>query len=81
MKQIKQWVVYLLECSDKTIYTGISNDLEKRIATHNHGKGARYTKTRIPVRLIKYFKVENKSEALKLEYKIKQMSRKEKLLL
>jgi len=73
------WVVYILKCSDGSLYTGITNQLDKRIATHNAGKGAKYTQGRCPVILLKYFEVENKSEALKLEYRIKQMSRIEKL--
>jgi putative endonuclease len=77
------WYVYIVECNDegKTLYTGITNDLEKRIATHNSGKGAKYTKNRLPVKLLKSFEVADKSEALKLEYKIKQLSREEKLKL
>jgi len=73
------WYVYLLQCADKTIYCGITNNLDKRIKTHNTGKGARYTRGRLPVVLIRYFTCTNKSEALKLEHKIKQMSKKEKL--
>lgn len=73
------WVVYILKCSDGSLYTGITNQLDKRIATHNARKGAKYTQGRCPVKLLKYFEVENKSEALKLEYRIKQMSRIEKL--
>lgn len=79
--QNNQWVVYLVKCSDGTIYTGISNNLEKRIKAHNNGKGAKYTKARLPVILLKYFDVESKSDALKLEIKIKKLSRKEKLAL
>lgn len=75
----KLWTVYLLKCSDDTLYCGITNNLTKRIETHNKGKGAKYTKCRLPVVLIKFFDVKNKSEALKLEYKIKQLSRKDKL--
>lgn len=75
------WVVYMLECSDGTIYTGITNNLEKRLKAHNNKKGAKYTKTRCPVKLLKSFPVESKSAALKLEYKIKQLPRKEKILL
>lgn len=74
------WVVYLLLCSkDNTLYTGITNNLEARIAAHNDGKGAKYTKGRGPVALLKYFECNNKSEALKLEYKIKQLPREKKL--
>lgn len=78
---INEWYVYLLECFDKTIYCGITNNLEKRIAAHNNGIGAKYTKGRRPVTLIKYFVCSNKSEALKLEYKIKQLPREEKIKL
>ena len=75
------WVVYLLVCSDNTIYTGCTNNLQKRIDAHNAGRGAKYTKARRPVTLLKFFPCQNKSEALRLEYKIKQMTRKQKLAL
>ena len=78
MKNI--WYVYIVRCSkDNTLYTGITNNLSKRIEQHNNGKGAKYTKGRGPIILLKSFEVETKSEALKLEYKIKQLSHKEKL--
>ena len=77
---MKQWCVYLLMCSDNTIYTGIANDLEKRIKEHNEGKrGAKYTRSRRPVTLIKSINCTDRSEASKLEYKIKQLPREEKL--
>lgn len=76
---MKCWVVYLLKCSDDTIYTGITNNLEKRLICHNNGKGAKYTKTRRPVKLLKYFIVDSKSLSLRVEIKIKKLSRKEKL--
>ena len=72
---------YIVECRDKTLYTGWTTDLEKRIRTHNEGKGAKYTKSRAPVRLVYYEQYETKQEALKREYAIKQLSRKEKLAL
>lgn len=75
------WLVYILECSDKTLYTGTTNNLERRLKQHNDGKGAKYTKGRSPVKLLKTFDAESKSEALKLEYKIKQLSREDKLKL
>jgi putative endonuclease len=75
------WYVYLLSCSDNTIYTGIAKDIQKRIDKHNKGKGARYTRGRRPVTLIKFFKRDSKSAALKLEYKIKQLSKEDKLAL
>jgi len=75
------WVVYLLECEDGSIYTGITNNLEKRINDHNCGKGAKYTRSRLPVKLLKYFVVEGKSEALKIEIKIKKLKRSDKIKL
>ena len=73
------WIVYMVECSDGTLYTGISNDLSKRLLVHNRGKGAKYTRGRLPVALMWFKKCADKSEASKLEYKIKKMSRKAKL--
>ena len=75
------WVCYILECGDGTLYTGITNDLEMRIRTHNLGKGAKYTRNRLPVKLKWSEVVENRSEASKLEYKIKKLSRSQKLIL
>lgn len=72
---------YILECNDKTLYTGWTTDLEKRVRAHNEGKGAKYTKSRAPVKLVYYEQYETKQEALKREYAIKQLSRKEKLAL
>jgi putative endonuclease len=74
------WYVYILLCADDTLYTGITNNLERRIKQHNEGKGAKYTKGRGPVTLVKSIECATKSEALKLEYKIKQLPREEKLL-
>jgi len=73
------WYVYIVECSDKTLYTGITNNLERRIEQHNEGKGAKYTRGRGPITLVKSFTCSSKSSALKLEYKIKQLSKEEKL--
>lgn len=73
--------VYMLECSDGSLYTGWTNNLEKRIAAHNNGKGAKYTRVRLPVKLVYYEEYEDKIEAMKREYKIKQLSRKEKVKL
>jgi putative endonuclease len=75
----EQYCVYLLRCSDDTLYCGITNDLSKRVAAHNAGKGAKYTRGRRPVSVEKIFLRENKSEALKLERRIKKMSRQAKL--
>ena len=73
-----QYYVYILKCSDNTLYTGITNDLEHRISMHNSGKGAKYTKARRPVVLQFSEIVEDKSMALKREIEIKKLSRKEK---
>ena len=73
------WYVYILECSDGTLYTGITTDLDKRLKTHNNGKGAKYTRVRLPVVLKVSFEVEDRSSASKEEYRIKQLTRKEKL--
>lgn len=72
---------YMLECADKSLYTGWTNDIEKRVATHNAGKGGKYTATRTPVKLVYLECHETKQEAMSREYRIKQLSRKEKLAL
>ena len=71
--------VYILRCNDDSLYTGWTNNLEKRIKAHSDGKGAKYTRARVPVELV-YFEVfEDKIEAMKRDYAIKQLKRKEKL--
>lgn len=76
------YFVYLLECSDKTFYIGIAKNLEKRIKAHNEGKlGAKYTRFRRPVTLKYFEKLPNLSEALKREYRLKQLTKQEKSLL
>ncbi len=72
---------YILRCSDGSLYTGWTNNLEKRIQDHNAGKGAKYTKPRRPVILEYFEEFETKELAMKREYEIKQMGRKEKLKL
>lgn len=72
---------YILSCRDGSLYTGWTNNLEKRIKDHNDGKGAKYTKTRRPVALAYYEEFETKSDAMRREYEIKQMSRKQKMAL
>lgn len=67
--------VYILKCSDNTLYTGWTNNLEKRIACHNKGKGAKYTRCRLPVKLVYFEILKDKSSALKREYEIKQLPR------
>lgn len=77
----EQHFVYILECSDGSLYTGWTTDVEKRLADHNEGKGAKYTKAHGPCILRYVEEVESKSKALKREYEIKQLSREEKLKL
>ena len=72
------WVVYILECSDGSFYTGISNNVEARINTHNASKGAKYTKSRLPVTLVFQENTFNKSESLRREIEIKKLTRKKK---
>ena len=69
---------YILKCKDDSLYTGWTNDLKKRITSHNAGKGAKYTKARRPVELVYYEEFQTREEAMKREYSIKQLSRKEK---
>jgi nitroimidazol reductase NimA-like FMN-containing flavoprotein (pyridoxamine 5'-phosphate oxidase superfamily)/predicted GIY-YIG superfamily endonuclease len=73
--------VYILECKDGTFYTGYTNNLNKRIKVHNDGKGAKYTRGRLPVKLVYLEEITTKSEALKREYAIKRLKRKDKIIL
>ncbi len=73
--------VYIVECSDGTLYTGWTIDLEKRLAEHNGGMGAKYTRGRYPVVLRYHETMETKNEAMKKEYCIKKLSRAEKIKL
>ena len=70
---------YILKCKDGSLYTGWTYDLEQRVAAHNTGKGAKYTKARRPVELVYFEEFETKEQAMKREYAIKQMARKDKL--
>jgi putative endonuclease len=73
------WCVYMVSCSDGTLYTGITNNLEKRIDAHNLGNdGARYTRSRRPVKLVYSENVDSKSAAAKLELRIKKLPRSKK---
>lgn len=73
--------VYMLLCSDGTLYTGWTDNLKKRIAAHNSGHGAKYTSGRRPVELYYCESCENRSEALRREYQLKKLPRAEKLKL
>ena len=81
VKNDKPWYVYILKCADDTLYTGITTDVNRRLNEHNKGTGAKYTKTRLPVVLVAVSEASNRSEASKEEYRIKQLTRKEKLQL
>ena len=70
--------VYILRCNDNSLYTGYTNNLYERLKTHNSGKGAKYTRARLPVSLVYYKRVDSKSWALKLEARIKKLTKKEK---
>lgn len=78
---MKIYYTYLLECSDGTLYCGYTNDVAARVKTHNEGKGAKYTKSRLPVRVVYVEAHETKHEAMSREGKIKRLSRAEKLRL
>lgn len=73
--------VYIVECSDRTLYTGWTNNLRKRIKMHSDGCGAKYTRGRGPVKLVYHEVFENRNDAMKREYEIKKLTRKDKLIL
>ena len=70
--------IYILRCADDTLYTGWTTDVTKRVETHNSGKGAKYTSARLPVELVYTEEFEDRIEAQKREYAIKQLTRAEK---
>jgi putative endonuclease len=80
-KKTVRWWVYMVRCADGSLYTGASNNVEARVAKHNLKKGARYTRSRTPVKLVFKQAKKNKSYAMSLEAKIKQLTRAEKLKL
>lgn len=80
-KDNKAPCTYILRCSDGTFYTGWTNDIDKRVATHNAGKGGKYTRVRLPVELVHVEYFETKEEAMKREYAIKQLTRTQKIKL
>lgn len=73
--------VYIVRCCDNSLYTGYAIDVPKRVAKHNSGKGAKYTRSRLPVELVASWKFETKSAALSEEFRIKRLPRSEKLYL
>lgn len=72
---------YIVRCKDNTLYCGWTNDLDKRMASHNAGTGAKYTRSRHPVQLVYYETFETKEEAMRREYAIKRLTRAEKMKL
>jgi putative endonuclease len=76
----KKWVVYLVRCSDHSLYCGISNDLHSRLQEHNSGLGAKYTRSRRPVELVCTSHEMTQSDALKLEFRIKQLPAAKKII-
>ena len=73
------YVVYILRCGDGSLYTGVTTDLERRLREHNSGRGAKYTRSRLPVAPVYWEKAPDKPTALRRELAIKAMTRKEKL--
>jgi len=67
------WFVYVVRCADRTLYTGVTTDADRRVAEHNRGRGARYTRSRAPVRLVYLEPAANRSAALRREHEIKRM--------
>jgi putative endonuclease len=80
-KNKNTWTCYLLQCTDTTLYCGITNDLEKRLAAHNAGEGAKYTRSRTPVKLVYQEPCADRSVASKREREIKALPRAAKLAL
>ena len=76
-----EYIVYILRCGDGSLYTGITKDLERRVAVHNSGKGAKYTRSRLPVEPVYWESATDKPTALRMEFSIKRLSREEKLRL
>lgn len=72
------WYVYMLRCGDGTLYTGVTDDVERRLAVHRAGKGAKYTRGRGPLELVYTEEVPDKSAALRREYQIKRLTKQEK---
>ena len=79
MKEKNENYTYILQCADGSLYTGWTNDLKHRISAHNSGTASKYTKTRRPVKMVYHETFDTKQEAMRREYAIKQLTRKEKL--
>ncbi|MBX9687853.1 MAG: GIY-YIG nuclease family protein [Candidatus Obscuribacterales bacterium] len=81
MPEENRFVTYILSCVDGSLYTGWTNDLERRLEAHNNGTGAKYTRSRTPVKLLACWNFESKVEAMRMEYKIKRLPRRQKMSL
>jgi predicted GIY-YIG superfamily endonuclease len=77
-KKAAAWFLYILTCRDGTLYTGITTDLVRRVQQHNNGSASRYTRSRLPVKIAFSMPCRNRSQALKKEFAVKQLSRKKK---
>lgn len=75
----QKWYVYILRCADDTLYTGITNDIERRLKAHNAGTASKYTRSRRPVAIVYQEEVGSKGDALRRELQIKAMSRQQKI--
>lgn len=73
------WVVYILKCNDDSYYTGITNDIDRRVKEHISGKGSRYTRSHLPVELLDFVHVADRTTALRLEARVKRVPRAGKL--
>ena len=80
-RSVAKWFVYILQCKDKSLYTGITNDLQKRLSDHRAGGGSKYVRSRLPVRIVHKENCRTKSKALKREAGIKRLTRQQKLKL
>ncbi|WP_249661651.1 GIY-YIG nuclease family protein [Lysinibacillus fusiformis] len=80
MEKSNSHYFYVLECADQSLYAGYTNNLEKRVAVHNAGKGAKYTRSRSPVKCIYKEEFETKEEAMRAEYAFKQLTRTQKIM-
>jgi predicted GIY-YIG superfamily endonuclease len=74
----RRWVLYIIKCRDGTLYTGITNNLARRVKQHNDGSASRYTRSRLPVKLVYQESCRGRSQALKKEFAVKSLSRKGK---
>jgi putative endonuclease len=74
-RSLDRWFVYLVECRDGSLYCGVAKDVRARVVVHNEGKGAKYTRARLPVKLVAKSRALPKREAFRLEYRVKRLER------